>query len=125
MNEIKKALLSNPEVTKELQEFFTDKLLKTIEQNENLPPSFAEVLKTKGVSVALLENYLTSTPRLMCDFMDEKGIIILIKFEQDKFTYTINGKAPEEDYMCRKEAETSAAISSISFYKESVNKNDD
>lgn len=121
MMTIKQVLNENPEITNELREFFKSKLLDSIKESNKLPKAFTDALVSEGVSVALLENYLTSTPRLICDFMDMKDVLILPIYSQDAFSFTINGNLSLKMYDTRKDAEYDSVIDSINFYKEKLN----
>jgi hypothetical protein len=116
----------NPEVTKELTEFFKEVLFASIENNSKIPASFREALETTGVSVEMVEGYLTATPRLICDFMDTKEVIIAILNHKDiGWTYEINGSPCNIGFYDRKEAEIDSVVESISYYKEISNQKDD
>ena len=126
MNKINKTLTENPHLTEELKVFFTEVLLTSIAENPKIPKSFKDVLETNGVNSDMLNTYLTATPRLICDFMDAQGIIILITYKGILgFSYTINEVPSKERFVSRKEAETSAVISSITYYTEKSNQIDE
>lgn len=109
-----------PEVTQELQEFFKQMLLNSFDE-KNIPTSFKEKLEKEGVSLKMLETYLNATPRLICDFMDEKNIIILITNIHGIFSFTINGNSFTSATAQRKTSELNSVIESIIFYAEKHN----
>lgn len=114
---IKEVLEKNPNIADELRLFFSEVLTKSLE-GKVIPLSFKKLFKEGGVTVLMVENYLISTPRLICDFMDKKNIIILINFHENQgFSFTINGEPSEQSFDERKEAETQAIIDSINIYK--------
>lgn len=116
---IKQILMDYPDISKEIQEFFKEVLLTSVKKNKNVPPSFAEAISHSGVTQKMIENYLMATPRLICDFMDERDIIILIDYHENiGFSFTINGEPSNVQYNNRKDAENQAVIESIILYKE-------
>ena len=46
----------------------------------------------------MLENYLITTPRLICDFMDSKDIFIEIVRIEGKFSFYINDSFLKADF---------------------------
>jgi len=123
MNKTKKSLADNPEITEKLKIFFKNQLLNSMEGNKDIPPSFKEMIKERGVSYEMLENYLITTPRLICDFMDSKDIFIEIVRIEGKFSFYINEHFRGSDHDSRKEAETASVIASIEHYKNTFNQN--
>lgn len=123
---IKKVLDENPEITDELRSFFQNVLLNSINENTKLPHSFIEALTKHGVTSEMVENYLTATPRLICDFMDEHDVIIVILYHGNiGWIFEINGEPYMTGNNSRKEAETESVIASIEYYKNMFNENDE
>ena len=121
---IKKVLEDNPSIAEELRNFFTDVLMNSFKQNV-VPDSFKELVAKGGVTINMVEAYLSATPRLMCDFMDTKAVLILITCPKNKrFSFTINGVAHKEEYDDRKEAEIESVIESVAYYKLTLDDND-
>lgn len=125
MNKIKKVLLEHPIITDELRKFFEEVLLNSIQENTGIPHSFVEALTTQGVSIEMVENYLTATPRLICDFMDSKNVIIEIVYIEGKFSFYINEHHRGSDHDSRKKSETASIFASIEYYKSMFNENDE
>jgi len=116
MNKIKKVLQDHLVISEEIRIYFTNLFLKTAEEDK-LPESFVEHLKITGVPLEMLETYLNATPGLICEFMDDKDVIILTTYNQGSFSFTINGKNDiGEVYRTRKSAEIAAVVSSIIEY---------
>ena len=122
MNKIKKVLSENVKTTLEIREFFQKVLLDSIEKNVRLPHSFVEALTIQGVSEVMVENYLNATPRLICDFLDEHDIIILITYHGNQgFSFVINGEPHEKWYDSRRKAELESVIEGIEYYEKFSN----
>jgi hypothetical protein len=119
---INKILEENPEITKELQEFFFNMLITSAKKQE-LPTSFVDALVKQGVNKEILLGYLTATPRLICDFMDSKDVIILTTYNDNiGFSFTINGEPSKFSSDTRKDVETTSVVESIEFYKKIIEK---
>jgi len=114
---IKQILNENPSVTEELKEFFLKVILKSLEKSEKVPEDFKNILKKEGITDTLLLGYLESTPRLICDFMDERDVIIgIINHGENHWNFSINGKEDDSYYESRVKAEYASVIGSILEY---------
>ena len=113
---IKEALKENPAVAEEMRQFYRQKWISSLSELEN--NSIKERLITKEFDDGFIVSHMEFNPRLICDFMDSKNVIIEIKEKQGMFFNVISKYLISKEFSTRLQAELDAVVVSIYYYKE-------
>lgn len=96
---------NHPKSATLLREWFTDRLIESIEDMEEFQQETAEIMKQHLVSNEAVSNIILDNVRSLFDFFDDNQLFINIVYDFERKVFKTNY---ETEFSSRKEAEMSA-----------------
>ena len=105
-----KLLKQYPLTTNLIKEWFFNKLVESIKNDDTVPEEFKEYMLNQGIDEDKLSIFIDSNPRGLFDLFDKNNIIIIIGYHENfGFNYAVcEDEDQQRYYKTRKEAEECA-----------------